>query len=965
LAASLAWGVLVATAVSCLPAPGAAPRVAVPLDEARAERAPARGRLAAPGQHPKMREQILPSGLRLLWEEDPYATLAGVVAVVRGGSSADPAGAEGLAHLVEHLTYRAVDPLSPTAPAGERALTRWDRLIRYATADMNGFTTPDCLIFYELAPPPELSSLLTLESARLVDPLAGVDERAFALERQIVGGEHLVRADPRAGEWAATALFPLMFAPQHPYARSPGGTDETRRRLTLAQARAYAAAAFRADRITLLVTAPPATTSLPAVIAALPPSLRGEGAAAATTPGRATATAAAKRYAAPATAPAAVGAQAPAGSADSAAVHVEHLPSPLPTRELWLAWTLPGTMGELGPTEDVLQSWLQDDLHSDQVSKEEPGIRYTTAWIQPAVDTSVLFVRVLLGDHADAERVAQVVVARVASLWAREPTARADLGELRTVYETERMLDEPGQLSRVLREATDAALGGRAQSLADALAATEAVPSASVARLAYQNLTRERAHVTLFTPGSAAAIKEAAKTSGLEPTATTTAALREPTGATAAAELVPGAAAWNPAELGALLPRPPEVITTKTSTGLTVVVVRRPAAAAVAWLGFRGGYTDATPPLLVELALRTRADARQATRLHILPGRGATRDLSFEAVEFLPDQLADALTLLFAKSTATVKDWPAHDGLERLLAPVAAGEDGQAKKADRAFWRALFGDHPDARMISTEDLDKVTRSDVEAWVGRVHNVRNAALIVVGDVDVAEVERAANVLAKQASAPSWVADIATPKAPALRPASGERMQPVVTARPGSLTDIRIGCLLPPMTAAGRDAYALLGHAIEARLNTAVRIDQGDGYGVHVSMDRLRDGATYMLASTFVPEQSLPRTLAVLRAHWQRWAHAGFEPGEINVARWRFAGSAAARYADSNALAMMLLDEWSAEPASLATERLRADPTAASAARLNELFATCKANAVLGLTGNEPAIRRALTQSWPLR
>ena len=62
------------------------------------------------------KEMILPSGLRLLLEEDPDATLAGVVSVVRGGSGADPAGGEGLAHMVEHLTYRAVDG----APARHR-----------------------------------------------------------------------------------------------------------------------------------------------------------------------------------------------------------------------------------------------------------------------------------------------------------------------------------------------------------------------------------------------------------------------------------------------------------------------------------------------------------------------------------------------------------------------------------------------------------------------------------------------------------------------------------------------------------------------------------------------------------------------------------------------------------------------------------------------------------------------------
>ena len=66
----------------------------------------------------------------------------------------------------------------------------------------------------------------------------------------------------------------------------------------------------------------------------------------------------------------------------------------------------------------------------------------------------------------------------------------------------------------------------------------------------------------------------------------------------------------------------------------------------------------------------------------------------------------------------------------------------------------MFGDHPHARVVSAEDIDKLTRSDVDAWLGRVHIVRNAVLVVVGDLDHNEVERAATVLARQLKAPAW-------------------------------------------------------------------------------------------------------------------------------------------------------------------------------------------------------------------
>ena len=106
--------------------------------------------------------------MRLLLDEDPHATAAGAVSIVTGGSSADPVGAEGLAHLVEHLAYRAVDPATPGAGAGEPSGNRRDRLTRLGAVASNAHTTHDCLIFYELGPTARLDALLTLATSRLV-----------------------------------------------------------------------------------------------------------------------------------------------------------------------------------------------------------------------------------------------------------------------------------------------------------------------------------------------------------------------------------------------------------------------------------------------------------------------------------------------------------------------------------------------------------------------------------------------------------------------------------------------------------------------------------------------------------------------------------------------------------------------------------------------------------------------------
>jgi len=595
-------------------------------------------------------------------------------------------------------------------------------------------------------------------------------------------------------------------------------------------------------------------------------------------------------------------------------------------------------------------------VHSEQFAKEEPQIRHAGAWVQPGESASVLFVRAIVADAADVPRLAQALASRVSSLWAREPEARPSLAGLRRAFETQRILDEPGLPERAMKLALATALGGHPPPRADAPSSAEAVKSAAVAEFAYRNLTRESAHAMFFAPASPA--------SGAEETRTATAEPRVAAVASSVTELIPGAAAWSPSQLDELLPPRPAVAVTKLASGLTVVTARRPGAAGVAWLGFRGGYSDADPPLLVELAVRARPEAwRAAAAMHILPARGATRDLSFDAVEFLPAQLPEALTVLFAKATATITDWPAREELQRRLASVASVEDPVAKKAERAFWRALFGEHRYARVVDTGELDRVARSDVDAWLGRVHNLREAALVVVGDVSAAEVQREATVLSRQFKTPAWVAGLPMPPAAPVRAAGSERILPVLTPRAGGLADIRLGCLLPRMAAGDRGRYELLAHAVEARLNTALRIDQGDGYGVDVKYERLRDGTTYLLASTYVADPTLARTLAALRGQWQRWGRDGFDAGEINVARWRYAANQSAAYASANTFAFELLHAWGVEPALLEPRNLRPDVAVEDAARVGELFATCRANAVLGLTGNEPVIRRALETGWP--
>ena len=62
----------------------------------------------------------------------------------------------------------------------------------------------------------------------------------------------------------------------------------------------------------------------------------------------------------------------------------------------------------------------------------------------------MLFVRTLLADGADPARVARVVTARVASIWAREPAQKPVFAQLKSIYETQQALDQPAQVPRAI-----------------------------------------------------------------------------------------------------------------------------------------------------------------------------------------------------------------------------------------------------------------------------------------------------------------------------------------------------------------------------------------------------------------------------------------------------------------------------------------------------------------------------------
>src|SRR5687767_11223825 len=103
----------------------------------------------------------LPSGLQLLVEQDRRSPIAGVVWAVDAGSTSDPPGKEGLAHLVEHLVFASRQGASKEA---------YNALAELGAGAVNGFTSFDATVYHAFGPSSVIRDLAAFEIRRIRDP---------------------------------------------------------------------------------------------------------------------------------------------------------------------------------------------------------------------------------------------------------------------------------------------------------------------------------------------------------------------------------------------------------------------------------------------------------------------------------------------------------------------------------------------------------------------------------------------------------------------------------------------------------------------------------------------------------------------------------------------------------------------------------------------------------------------------
>lgn len=181
------------------------------------------------------------NGMQILLHPDPCLPLVAVHATYRGGSSVEPAGRAGLAHLCEHLALRG-----PARTTGEDYVEAAERV----GGVVNGGTFYDRIVFEQSLPADQLELGLAVEARRLRQP-ADPSPQAVERQRQILLREHhqrkLSHPETESVEWIQRLLYPEG----HPYSSPPAGTIEGIQAIESQDVADYLLCCFSPERVVL------------------------------------------------------------------------------------------------------------------------------------------------------------------------------------------------------------------------------------------------------------------------------------------------------------------------------------------------------------------------------------------------------------------------------------------------------------------------------------------------------------------------------------------------------------------------------------------------------------------------------------------------------------------------------------------------------------------------------------------
>ena len=149
----------------------------------------------------------LPNGLTVVVSEDHKAPVVAVSVWYHVGSSYEPAGKTGFAHLFEHLMFQGSENHK-----GEF----FDPFEKVGATDMNGTTWLDRTNYFETVPTTALDMALWMESDRMGHLLGAIDQKTLDEQRGVVQNEKRQGENQPYGQ-LRQVVAKTMYPEGHPY----------------------------------------------------------------------------------------------------------------------------------------------------------------------------------------------------------------------------------------------------------------------------------------------------------------------------------------------------------------------------------------------------------------------------------------------------------------------------------------------------------------------------------------------------------------------------------------------------------------------------------------------------------------------------------------------------------------------------------------------------------------------------
>jgi zinc protease len=186
----------------------------------------------------------LPNGLTVILHEDKSDPIAAVAVVFHVGSSREVEGKTGFAHLFEHMMFQKSENV------GEDQLFK---LIQGAGGELNGGTSFDNTVYYEVIPKNALEMALWLESDRMGYLENTVTQAAFANQQNVVQNEKRQSVDNAPYGHNDALILKNVYGKGHPYSWDVIGEMEDLQNATVDDVKAFHKKFYSPNNATLVV----------------------------------------------------------------------------------------------------------------------------------------------------------------------------------------------------------------------------------------------------------------------------------------------------------------------------------------------------------------------------------------------------------------------------------------------------------------------------------------------------------------------------------------------------------------------------------------------------------------------------------------------------------------------------------------------------------------------------------------